>query len=202
MINVLSWKPSTLVLRDFWLDKMPLNSGDDLTIIGQPSIDSQGRWLIDNQTSSAIVVRSSEISISCTRIASASECLRRSVLQERIKLPYSTIQVSLIGTIFHSVAQHALNTQDFTNVNLDSEMKRLIGFEVMKLIELDLDETFLFACVKFHVERLKQWASTYFPTALNDIQPLKTFKSDQPIIERVLATEEPITSLELGISGE
>lgn len=115
----------TVHLRGDWVDT-PAHAKAFVHIIGD--FDHNGRCVIDN--SSNILILHPDQLISATVVADSFSCMRRAVLQDRVKATSESSAPLVYGTLLHEIFQEALMannwTQDFLNKVIDRAMKKHI----------------------------------------------------------------------------
>lgn len=113
----------TVHLRGDWADT-PAHAKAFVHIIGE--FDAGGRCIIDN--SQNILVLHPDQLISATVVADSFTCMRRAVLQDRVKATSEASAPLVYGTLLHEVFQEALLVnkwdQTFLNGVIDKTMKK------------------------------------------------------------------------------
>lgn len=115
----------TVHLRGDWVDT-PVHAKSFVHVIG--IFDSTGRCIIDNNKN--ILILHPDQLISATVVADSFSCMRRAVLQDRVKATSDASAPLVYGTLLHEIFQEALMAnnwdQHFLNHAIDRAMKKHI----------------------------------------------------------------------------
>ncbi|KAF3761458.1 Dna2-domain-containing protein, partial [Cryphonectria parasitica EP155] len=115
----------TVHLRGDWADT-PARPKSFVHIIGD--FESSGRCIIDNSRN--ILILHPDQLISATVVADSFSCMRRAVLQDRVKATSEASAPLVYGTLLHEIFQEALLAnkwdQGFLNKVIDQAMKKHI----------------------------------------------------------------------------
>lgn len=115
----------TVHLRGDWVDT-PVHPKSYVHIIGE--FEPSGRCIIDN--AQKILILHPDQLISATVVADSFSCMRRAVLQDRVKATSEASAPLVYGTLLHEIFQEALmaNKWDppFLNIVIDKAMKKHI----------------------------------------------------------------------------
>lgn len=115
----------TVHLRGDWVDT-PVHPKSHVHIIG--SFGPSGQCIIDNNQN--ILILHPDQLISATVVADSFSCMRRAVLQDRVKATSEASAPLVYGTILHEIFQEALVAnrwdQAFLNIVIEKTMKKHI----------------------------------------------------------------------------
>lgn len=115
----------TVHLRGDWVDT-PVHAKSFVHVIG--IFDPSGRCIVDNNRN--ILILHPDQLISATVVADSFSCMRRAVLQDRVKATSEASAPLVYGTLLHEVFQEALTAnnwdQNFLNEAIDRAMKKHI----------------------------------------------------------------------------
>lgn len=107
-------------------------------VVHIPYTTNQKEIIIDNQMN-FIVVHPDRL-ISCTAVADSYSCLRKSVLQLKVRGISEYTEALVHGNIIHTVLQNALQTGDFAVESIKRQMKNVIANSLEDLYAMDQDE--------------------------------------------------------------
>lgn len=124
----------TAKLRQEW-EQTKVMVGD---VVHIPYTTNQKEIIIDNQMN-FIVVHPDRL-ISCTAVADSYSCLRKSVLQLKVRGVSEYTEALVHGNIIHTVLQNALQTGDFAVESIKRQMKNVIANSLEDLYAMDQDE--------------------------------------------------------------
>jgi DNA replication factor Dna2 len=126
-----------VLLRQSWFDT-PCTTGSFVHVFGQ--FDHQSICIIDN--SENMIILHPDHLVSATVVADAFGCMRRAVLQDRVKATGSSSAPMLYGTLLHEIFQEAmkLNSWDLNTLRhlLDGILPR--HFESIVDVGLELNQ--------------------------------------------------------------
>jgi DNA replication ATP-dependent helicase Dna2 len=121
------------MLRQSWFDT-PCSNGSFVHIIGQFS--STGQCIIDN--SQNMIILHPDHLISATTVADSFGCLRRAVLQDRVKATGQASPPMFYGTLLHEIFQEAMKLNAWDLKTLEGILTTLIPRYYETMAELDL----------------------------------------------------------------
>lgn len=188
------------VLQGDWVD-MNLQVDDDLRFHG-PWVDSSF-FIATNQIGQVII--HPDTLVSCTSIADSHTCMRKSVLQDRVRATSSLSKALIYGSILHSMLQASLFDGDFSDVRLRKEIDVQIAgnLEKLFLVEESVETATDYLCSK--VIMLQRWAQTFFGKEKSGrVEPMRGKASLRQIsvgVRKVLDIEERFWSPLYGIKG-
>lgn len=148
--------------------------------------------------------------ISCTAVAESFFCLRKSILQQKVKSVSDYSEALVHGDIIHRVIQRAMQTQDFSIESLKKEMWDIIKHSLDQLFAIDQDEDTAMNILQHVIGSIKAFADTFIgskpkPHAkpANDVGPdvASTLGCTAVAVSRVLDVEEHLWSPTYGLKG-
>lgn len=155
-------------LEDDWAF-LELEANDTLRCHG--SWSSPSLYIATNQH--GLVIAHPDVLVSSTSIADSHTCLRKSVLQDRVRATSFLSKALIFGSILHSLMQESLSKQDFS----DESMRREIDVQVAGNLEnlylvdeaLETAKDYLYSKVVL----LQQWAARFVgPDRLGRVEPM------------------------------
>lgn len=161
-----------ITLRQTWVDTH-CTAGSYVHVVG--SFNSGGQITI-NDAENMIIVHPDHL-ISATVVADSFECIRRAVLQDRVKATSRKNEPNVYGSILHEVFQDALkaNTWDAESMNIIVE-KTVVKF-LESLFEIgheDINKAM--EHLKSKLPELQSWATTYVKVRPGVSEPFSHLK--------------------------
>ncbi|XPS75358.1 DNA helicase [Ascochyta lentis] len=188
----------TISLRQAWYDT-PCTVGAYVHVIG--SFSSDGQCIVDNQHN--MLILHPDHLISATVVADSYGCLRRAVLQDRIKATSRANAPMLYGTLLHELFQEALKANQWDTDFLLSTIGKLLPskFETILEINSTCDE------VKEHMTsklpEMQAWAKIFIRAQPRTDAVVQHRNGPQSImsINKLLDVEEHVWSPMYGLKG-
>jgi DNA replication ATP-dependent helicase Dna2 len=152
LLNEKTGNEQIMILVDDWLD-CPILPGKyvHLVVDGIPA----GNIHIDNQN--GLLVTDPDELISVTSLADSFQCLRRSVLNWKVRFT-GTVNASMLhGTLLHSLFQEALLCNDYSTAYLESRLKLLIDESIESLYAIGQSEQQCYTELVKFVPMLQNW---------------------------------------------
>ncbi|RKP33405.1 DNA replication factor Dna2-domain-containing protein, partial [Dimargaris cristalligena] len=144
-------------LREDWCST-DVKVGFYVHVIG--TFDPQtSQAIIDNAHGTLIV--HPDCLISCTQVAGAFMCLRRSVLQDRVREPADPNSAMVYGSLIHQLFQAAIRVNDFSATYLEGLIDRVVRHALSDLYLVGESEVQARAHLVEWSVVLQQWAATY-----------------------------------------
>ncbi|PHZ11946.1 Dna2-domain-containing protein [Rhizopus microsporus ATCC 52813] len=194
----------TARLRDDWL-QTTISVGN---VVHIPFTNNTTEVIID-QRKNFIIVHPDRL-ISCTTVAESYHCLRRSILQTKIRGVTECTEALVHGSILHRVLQNALLTGDFSIESIKEEMEQIVASSLENLYTLDVDEKTTLEALNQYVESIHEFGNMFVG---NEPKPNARVSSDKGpdaakalgcetvAISKVLDIEEHLWSPTYGLKG-
>ena len=99
--------------------------------------------------------------ISATVVADSFGCMRRAVLQDRIKATSGASAPSLYGTMLHQLFQLALSANRWDEEFLHRTVEELIPKHFETIVELNLDVARVTEHMRSKLPELQSWAGVF-----------------------------------------
>ncbi|KXT09876.1 hypothetical protein AC579_2993, partial [Pseudocercospora musae] len=201
-----------IVLRDSWLDtavskrnivniaSLKRHSNSTPVTSSSPA----GETFIDDTEQSNFLILHPDHMLSATSVADSFDCVRKAVLQDRIKATGETNKSMVYGKILHEIFQQCLSANRWDGRFLNEMAERTVQVHVEGLWELGMrDNVLAIEEVKAKMGELEAWSQVFVksePAAENtvdDRQGEKVLMS----ISKLIAIEEHVWSPRYGLKG-
>ncbi|CAK4031240.1 Hypothetical predicted protein [Lecanosticta acicola] len=157
----------------------------------------------DDEGSPFLIVHPDHM-LSATTVADSFDCIRKAVLQDRIKATGETSKAMVYGKILHEIFQQALSANRWDEQFLANLVESTVQAHVEGLWELGMRDTNLAAEeVKAKMGELAAWANIFVldqpasESLVDDRQGEKVWMS----ISKLIAIEEHVWSPQYGLKG-
>ncbi|KAJ3565241.1 hypothetical protein NPX13_g7575 [Xylaria arbuscula] len=185
-------------LRGDWVET-PASPKSYIHIIGdfQPS----GRCVIDN-TQNILILHPDQL-ISATVVADSFTCMRRSVLQDRVKATSEKTPPLVYGTLLHEIFQEALLANEWGSEFLDAVICKITEKHVEDLYIIKVAIADARNHLRSKMPELQAWAKTFvsaFPKPDAIVQGRGGDKANMSVT-KLLDVEEHVWSPMYGLKG-
>lgn len=168
----------TVHLRGSWFDT-PATSKSYVHIIGEFS--SQGRCIIDD-AENLLILHPDQL-ISSTVVADSFGCMRRAVLQDRVKATSEASPPLVYGTLLHEIFQEALLVNKWDRPFLTSVIESITERHVEDLYTIKVSMALAREHLESKMAELSYWATAFVsaqPKVKNlNLMPLENAFTDQ-----------------------
>ncbi|RYP17541.1 hypothetical protein DL767_010001 [Monosporascus sp. MG133] len=188
----------TIHLRGDWIDT-PASPKSYVHVIG--SFESSGQCIIDN--SQNILILHPDQLISATVIADSFTCVRRAVLQDRVKATSDKSPPLVYGTLLHEIFQEALTSNKWSPDFLDSVICNTTTKHVEDLYTIKVSVADAREHLRSKMTELRQWAATFissYPKPAAIVQGRNGDKANM-CVSKLLDVEEHVWSPMYGMKG-
>ncbi|KAK4242778.1 hypothetical protein C8A03DRAFT_11057 [Achaetomium macrosporum] len=185
-------------LRGDWYDT-PASSKAYVHIIG--NFEPSGRCVIDNNHN--ILILHPDQLVSSTVVADSFTCMRRAVLQDRVKATSEATPVLVYGTILHEVFQEALMANSWDLGFLGSVISKTLQkhLEDLYVIKVSLEDAHSHLLSK--MSELRSWAEAFVAASPkpNAFVQGKNGERVNMCVSKLLDVEEHVWSPMYGLKG-
>ncbi|TPX18862.1 uncharacterized protein E0L32_011477 [Thyridium curvatum] len=188
----------TVHLRGDWVDT-PVSTKSYVHIIGK--FESTGMCIIDN-TQNMLILHPDQL-ISSTVIADSFSCMRRAVLQDRVKATSEASPALVYGTLLHEIFQEALMANSWDAEFLASKVDRAIQKHVEELYTIKVSVTDAREHLLTKMKEARYWAEA-FVSGHPRSDALVEDRNGQKInmcVSKLLDVEEHVWSPMYGLKG-
>ncbi|KAL5113950.1 DNA replication endonuclease-helicase Dna2 [Pleosporales sp. CAS-2024a] len=187
-----------ITLRQAWFDT-PCTPGAFVHIIGDFS--STGQCIIDDHHN--MLILHPDHLISATVVADSFGCLRRAVLQDRVKATSRANAPMLYGTLLHELFQEALKVNRWDSVFLLETIDKLLPMKFETILEINSTSEAVKEHLSSKLPELQAWAELFVraeprPDA---IVRERNGKQCTMSINKLLDVEEHVWSPMYGLKG-
>ncbi|KAI9314936.1 DNA replication factor Dna2-domain-containing protein [Dichotomocladium elegans] len=148
-------------LRGNWVQTI-VKVGDIVHIPGTttPNYKHASNVMVIDDTQGCIIIHPDRL-ISCTAVAESSFCLRRSVLQHKIKT-IGDYSVALVhGNIIHRIMQCALQSGDFSLHGLQTLAREVVAASLDELFCINQDEDTALTMLSTSIQAIHSFGKTF-----------------------------------------
>lgn len=188
----------TIHLRGDWYDT-PASVKSFVHVIG--NFESSGQCIIDNDQN--ILILHPDQLISATVVADSFSCMRRAVLQDRVKASSTLSEALIYGTILHEIFQEALTANKWDPRFLGSVIDKAVQRHVQDLYIIDVTVKAAREHLLPKMAEMRNWAHAFVsphprPDAI--VQGRNGEKVNM-CINKLLDVEERVWSPMYGLKG-
>jgi len=146
----------TIILRESWFDT-PATPGSYVHVIGE--FDSGGLCQIDN-TNNMLILHPDHL-ISATVVADSFGCIRRAVLQDRIKATSEATAPQLYGHMLHELFQEAMKANRWDTQWLQQLTQSILPRHFETIVEIGLNLNQVVEHLSSKTRELQSWAKVF-----------------------------------------
>ncbi|KAK3945578.1 hypothetical protein QBC46DRAFT_430115 [Diplogelasinospora grovesii] len=188
----------TIHLRDDWYDTQA-SVKSYVHIIGD--FEASGRCIIDN-TQNILILHPDQL-VSSTVVADSFNCMRRAVLQDRVKATSEASPALVYGTIIHEIFQEALMANNWDMDFLASLIAKILQkhIEDLYVIKVSMDDARQHVLSK--MPELRSWAQAFVasePKPQAVVQGRNGERANM-CVSKLLDVEEHVWSPMYGLKG-
>ena len=187
-----------ILLRQSWYQSR-CTKGSFVHLIG--NFDRQGQCIVDDANN--MLILHPDHLISATVVADSFTCVRRAILQDRVKATSAAEKPQVYGHIIHAVFGEALTLNAFSSHQLRAIIEKLLPNYLESLYEINVQIPEAIDYLMGKMPELQAWASVFvsskpIPDAvIRDRNGSTTWLA----INKLLAVEEHIWSPMYGLKG-
>ena len=145
-----------MILRQSWIETA-CTPDSYIHVLG--AFDELGQCVIDNEHN--MLILHPDHLISATVVADSFSCIRRAVLQERVKATNEASAAQVYGHILHAVFQEAMRVNRWDTEWLTTTVKTVTSKYLETLFEINLDMGEAVAHLMSKMPELQSWAEVF-----------------------------------------
>ncbi|KAJ3163715.1 Tripartite DNA replication factor [Geranomyces michiganensis] len=196
-----------LHLREDWW-QTDIDVGDYLHLVNGEFDSTENRCIADNSRAT-LVIAHPDCLISATSLSESFGCLRKAILQDRIRSQGEITPPLVYGKMMHCLLQTCLKANSFTTAHIEREIDALIVQGIQDLHAIGETEVFAKAHLLQFVPDLQTWAAKFVGPSPKPDAVLQTsactgndaHKKTTICINKILDIEENIWSPTYGVKG-
>ncbi len=143
-------------MRQSWFDT-PCTSGSYVHVSGD--FTSTGQCTIDD--SQGLIILHPDHLISVTVIADSFGCIRRAVLQDRVKATSGATPAQVYGHMLHEIFQEALKVNNWDDEWLSQTLERLIPRYYENILDLESNVSTVIEHIRGKWVEVQKWAEIF-----------------------------------------
>ncbi|KIW06674.1 hypothetical protein, variant [Verruconis gallopava] len=188
----------TILLRQSWFET-PATVGSYVHVIGE--FDAVGQCIVDN-TSNILILHPDHL-ISATVVADSFGCVRRAVLQDRVKVTSEATPPMMYGHILHELFQEAMKANEWTDDSFEKYMRVILPRHYDTMVEIGLNLNQVHEYLRSKFPEMRAWAELFVCSSPRRDAVIKGRNGQQAImsINKLLDVEEHIWSPNYGLKG-
>ncbi|KAI4605280.1 hypothetical protein J4E80_010714 [Alternaria sp. BMP 0032] len=187
-----------ITLRQAWFDT-PCTTGSFVHVIGD--FTSTGQCIIDDHHN--MLILHPDHLISSTVVADSFGCLRRAVLQDRVKATSKANAPMLYGTLLHELFQEAMKANEWSSVFLLDTIETLLPNHLETILEINSTCEAVKEHLSSKLPELQAWAKVFVraePQA-DAVVRERNGRQSTMSINKLLDVEEHVWSPMYGLKG-
>ncbi|CAJ0752100.1 24653_t:CDS:2 [Entrophospora sp. SA101] len=161
--------------------------------------DDENHCIADN--SKTLVIVNPDLLLTATRVADSFSCLRKAILQDRVKANDSINPSAIIGILCHQLFQSCLSNQNFSTKFMEKKLQELVKHTTQKIYSANLQEEGVIAELRTIIPKFQSWAKTFVGNTPLNSTFTDVNNSTKVAISKVLNIEELIWSPNYGLKG-
>ena len=202
--------PTAIYVRDSWTTTS-ISIGNVIHVASLPGshqqaspLDPLGKLIVSDADGSRLLIVHPDDMLSATTVADSFDCIRKAVLQNRIKATSEASKALVHGKILHEIFQQALTANRWDDTYLAELVERTVQNHVEGLWELGMKDTVLATEeVNAKMAELASWARIFVAETPSEVATIDDKQIDKiwMSISKLIAIEEHIWSPQYGLKG-
>lgn len=187
-----------ITLRQAWFDT-PCTTGSFVHIIGEFS--STGQCCIDDHHN--MLILHPDHLISATVVADSFGCLRRAVLQDRVKATSRANAAMLYGTLLHELFQEALKANKWDSIFLLETIDKILPSKFETILEINSTCEEVKEHMSSKLPEMQAWAEMFVRSQPRDDAVVRERNGRHSVmsVNKLLDVEEHVWSPMYGLKG-
>ncbi|RMZ68897.1 hypothetical protein GMOD_00002785 [Pyrenophora seminiperda CCB06] len=187
-----------ITLRQAWFDT-PCTTGSFVHVIGE--FTNTGQCIIDDLHN--MLILHPDHLISSTVVADSFGCLRRAVLQDRVKATSKANAPMLYGTLLHELFQEAIKVNQWDSIFLSETIDTLLPRHLEAILEINSTCEAIKEHMSSKLPELQAWARIFVRAEPRNDAVVRERNGQQSVmsINKLLDVEEHVWSPMYGLKG-
>ena len=145
-----------IILRESWADT-PSSKESFIHLVGD--FDASGQCVVDNANN--MIILHPDHLISATVVADSTDCQRRAVLQDRVKVIAALEKPQAFGVFFHEVFQEALKANQWDMDSLRILVETIMRRHVEELYSIQMSIPEAVDYIMSRIPALLDWTDSF-----------------------------------------
>ncbi|KAL1644659.1 DNA replication endonuclease-helicase Dna2 [Diplodia intermedia] len=191
-------KIKAITLREAWCDT-PCTKGSYVHVIG--TFTAGGQCTVDDEHN--MVILHPDHLISATTVGDSFSCMRKAVLQDRVKATSDANESAMIGTILHEIFQEALKTNRWDHEWLLDLIQRTIPRKFETILEIGITVEHVIDRLVSKLPHIQAWAKIFIKAypGSDAVVRDRNGKTAHMSVNKLLEVEEHVWSPMYGLKG-
>ncbi|OJD38618.1 dna replication atp-dependent helicase dna2 [Diplodia corticola] len=191
-------KVKAITLREEWCDTR-CTKGSYVHVIG--AFTAGGQCTVDNGHN--MIILHPDHLISATTVGDSFSCMRKAVLQDRVKATSDANESAMIGTILHEIFQEALKTNRWDHEWLLDLIQRTIPRKFETILEIGITVEHVIDRLVSKLPHIQAWAKMFVKASPGSDAVVRdrNGKMAHMSVNKLLEVEEHIWSPMYGLKG-
>lgn len=187
-----------ILLRQCWLETRA-SKGSFVHLVGD--FDRTGHCIVDDAQN--FVITHPDILISATGVSDSFQCLRRSVLADRVKATSDPNPAQVYGSILHEIFQEALRANCWEASWLGILVEKVVADSIEQLYQINVQIPVAVEYLKGKMPELQAWASLFISAKPHTSAFAQERNGSQVnvAVNKLLEVEEHVWSPMYGLKG-
>ncbi|KAI4170460.1 MAG: hypothetical protein LQ343_004963 [Gyalolechia ehrenbergii] len=187
-----------ITLRQSWV-RSPCLPGSYVHLVGK--FDNTGQCIIDDRQN-LLIIHPDHL-VSATVVGDSFSCIRRAVLQDRVKATNDTSEAQIYGHILHEIFQEAMKANRWDDGWLHKVVENIVSYYLESFFEINVDPLNAIEQLKGKTAALQSWAETFVAAKPKSQAMIKDRNGTTSIlsVNKLLEVEEKVWSPMYGLKG-
>ncbi|KAL8724048.1 MAG: hypothetical protein Q9181_007011 [Wetmoreana brouardii] len=187
-----------IILRQSWV-RSPCSPNSYVHLIGE--FDNLGQCIIDD-TQNMLILHPDHL-VSATVVGDSFSCIRRAVLQDRVKVTNESNESQVYGHILHEIFQEAMKANRWDDEWLHTTIERVTSRYLESFFEINIDPIRAIDQLKSKAIPLQAWADTFVSARPKAEAVVKDRNGNTSTfgVNKLLEVEEKVWSPMYGLKG-
>ncbi|KAL8934952.1 MAG: hypothetical protein Q9216_005656 [Gyalolechia sp. 2 TL-2023] len=187
-----------IILRQSWV-RSPCLPGSYVHLVG--NFDNTGQCIIDDGQN-LLIIHPDHL-VSATVVGDSFSCIRRAVLQDRVKATNDTNEAQIYGHVLHEVFQEAMKANRWDDGWLHKVIENIVSRYLESFFEINVNPHHAIEQLKGKIAALQSWAEIYVAAKPKSEAIIKDRNGTTATlsVNKLLEVEEKVWSPMYGLKG-